>query len=113
MATPLIAGMVADAEQGQPASLGFLNPLLYSLAGSRAFHDILPAGKSGPQVDRAFSTPGETDINHKFSPGFLVGLNDAQHMRGTSQVTAPGYDTMTGLGTPNGPAFIKELRSGK
>jgi len=111
--TPLIAGMVADAEQGQPRNLGFLNPLLYSLAGSRAFHDILPVRPSDPQADRAFYTPGETDINNKFAPGFLVGINDAQDASGTRQVTAPGYDTMTGLGTPNGSAFIKALRSGK
>jgi subtilase family serine protease len=110
MATPLVAGMVADAEQGQPRNFGFLNPLLYSLAGTRAFHDILPVSSSDPQVDRAFYTPSETDINNKFAPGFLVGVLDAS---GTDQVTAPGYDTMTGLGTPNGSAFIKGLRSAK
>ena len=113
MATPLVAGMVADAEQGQPRNFGFLNRLLYSLAGSRAFHDILPVSSSDPQVDRAFYTQGETDINNKFTPGFLVGVLDAQDTSGTDQVTAPGYDTMTGLGTPNGSAFIKGLRSGK
>ncbi|MGH3402702.1 MAG: hypothetical protein ACRDRJ_09375 [Streptosporangiaceae bacterium] len=111
--TPLIAGLVADAEQGQPRNLGFLNPLLYSLAGSRAFHDILPVSPSDPQVDRAFYTAGDTDISNKFAPGFLAGLIDAQDVHGTHQVTAPGYDTMTGLGTPNGSAFIKGLRSGK
>jgi subtilase family serine protease len=110
--TPLIAGIVADAEQGQPGNLGFLNPLLYALAGSRAFHDILPVSPSDPEVDRGFYTPGETDIGNKFAPGFLVGINDVQDESGTRQVTAPGYDTMTGLGTPNGPAFIRALRSG-
>jgi subtilase family serine protease len=112
-ATPLIAGLVADAEQGQPRNFGFLNPLLYSLAGSRSFHDIRPVSPSDPRVDRAFYTAGDTDISNKFAPGFLVGLIDAQDVRGTRQVTAPGYDTMTGLGTPNGSAFIKGLRSGK
>jgi subtilase family serine protease len=112
-ATPLIAGMVADAEQGQRRSFGFLNPLLYSLAGSQAFHDVLPAGPADPQFDRAFFTPGETDIHNKFAPGFLVGLNDAQDTSGTRQVTAPGYDTMTGLGSPDGAAFLRALRSGK
>jgi subtilase family serine protease len=111
--TPLIAGIIADAEQGQPRNLGFLNPLLYSLAGTPAYHDILPVSPSDPQVDRAFYAPGDTDINNKFAPGFLVGVNDAQDASGTDQVTAPGYDTMTGLGTPNGAAFIKGLRSGK
>jgi subtilase family serine protease len=113
MSTPLIGGIVADAEQGQRANFGFLNPLLYSLAGSRAYHDILPVRPSDPQVDRAFYTTGGTDIHNKSAPGFLVGVNDAQDVSGTSQVTAPGYDTMTGLGTPNGSAFIMGLRSGK
>ena len=112
LATPLVAGMVADAEQGQSRKFGFLNPLLYSLAGSQAFHDILPVSPSDPQVDRAYYTQGDTYINNKFAPGFLVGVNDAQDQSGTHQVTAPGYDTMTGLGTPNGFAFIKDLRSG-
>ena len=113
LATPLVAGMVADAEQGQSRKFGFLNPLLYSLAGSHAFHDILPVSPSDPQVDRAYYTQGDTYINKKFAPGFLVGVNDAQDQSGTHQVTAPGYDTMTGLGTPNGSAFINGLRSGR
>jgi hypothetical protein len=28
----------------------------------------------------------------------------------TGQVTLPGYDNMTGLGTPDGPNFILHLR---
>jgi subtilase family serine protease len=113
MAAPLVAGIVADADQGQRKSLGFLNPLLYSLAGGRAFHDILPLSPSAPQAERAYYTPKDADINPRFALGFQVAVNDAQDRRGTQQVTAPGYDTMTGLGTPNGSAFIKGLRSGK
>jgi subtilase family serine protease len=113
LATPLVAGMVADAEQGHRKNLGFLNPLLYSLAGTLAFHDILPLSPSDPQVNRAFYTPDVNYINHKFSQGYRVGVNDAQNVSGTHQVTARGYDTMTGLGTPNGSAFINGLRSGK
>ena len=41
-----------------------------------------------------------------------VSIFDEQDPSHTDQVTAPGYDTMTGLGTPNGPAFIKALQSG-
>jgi len=29
----------------------------------------------------------------------------------TGQVTGPGYDTMTGLGTPNGQQLINALRA--
>jgi subtilase family serine protease len=112
-ATPLIAGIVADGEQGQRANFGFLNPLLYSLAGTPAYHDILPVSPSAPPVDRAVYATGDTDINKKFAPGFVLGINDAQDVSGPHQVTAPGYDTMTGLGTPNGSALIQGLRSGR
>jgi subtilase family serine protease len=112
MATPLVAGIVADAEQGTRRNLGFLNPLLYSLAGSSAYHDILPVGAATPQVDRADYQPGSFRLGDKFATGFQVGVIDAQDRPGTRQVTAPGYDTMTGLGTPNGSAFLAGLRAG-
>jgi subtilase family serine protease len=105
MAAPLVAGIVADAGQGRHKSFGFLNPLLYSLAGSTAYHDVLPLSSSAPQIDRAYYTT-------EFASGFQVAVDDAQGSGLTRQVTAPGYDTMTGLGTPNGSAFLKALRSG-
>jgi subtilase family serine protease len=110
---PLIAGIVADAEQGTRPNLGLLNPLLYSMSGSNAFHDVLPVSSADPQVDRAFYTPGETEIDKKFAPGFLVGVNDVQDSGRTKEVTASGYDTITGLGTPNGSAVLAALRSRK
>ena len=49
LASPLFAGLMADADQAARGSLGFVNPLLYHLdAGGQnpgAFYDILPAGK--------------------------------------------------------------------
>jgi hypothetical protein len=39
----------------------------------------------------------------------LVTFDD-QSPNITSQVTLPGYDNMTGVGTPNGRAFIRHLR---
>ncbi len=108
LACPLVAAMVADAQQGQTAPFGFINPLLYSLAGTAAFHDILPVSGSAPGVDRAAFSPETTSgWGHPASETL-----DAQIPADTSQVTAPGYDTMTGLGTPNGTAFIDALRSG-
>jgi subtilase family serine protease len=109
LACPLVAGMVADAQQGQPASFGFIDPLLYSLAGTNAVHDIVPLPGSAPAIDRAAYAPESTSgWGHPASEAF-----DAQTPGETSQVTAPGYDTMTGLGTPNGSAFIDALRSGE
>jgi subtilase family serine protease len=104
LATPLVAGLVADAQQGQKSAFGFINPLIYRLAGTRALHDILPVTASMPQQDRdaweAASGGG--------SPA--VDVFDSQERAYTQQVTATGYDTMTGVGTPNGAAFITGLR---
>jgi subtilase family serine protease len=109
LACPLVAGVVADAQQGQAAPFGFIDPLLYSLAGTAAFDDVLPMHGSAPAVDRAAVAPESTSgWGHPASEDF-----DAQISGDTSQVTARGYDTMTGLGTPNGTAFIDALRSGE
>jgi subtilase family serine protease len=104
LACPLIAGLVADAQQGQKSPLGFINPLIYGLAGTAAIHDALPDGTSMPQQDRDAYTPGSGS-----QPGAL-DVFDSQGPAYTDQVTAKGYDTMTGLGTPNGVAFITALR---
>jgi subtilase family serine protease len=110
--TPLVAGIIADAEHGQ-RNFGFLNPLLYSLSGSQAYHDVLPVSSSAPQVDRAAYAKFPGYANGSRNPPVSVGVFDTQDTSGADQVTAPGYDTMTGLGTPNGAAFITRLRSGK
>ncbi|MDI5974147.1 protease pro-enzyme activation domain-containing protein [Streptomyces sp. SL13] len=108
LSTPLVAGLVADAQQGRTSPYGFINPLLYRLARTRAFHDALPISTSAPQQNRAaYVAPDDTFTS--------VGVDvfDAQKHPDTQQVTAKGYDTMTGLGTPNGADFINALRRGR
>jgi subtilase family serine protease len=107
LATPLVAGLVADAQQGRKSPYGFINPLLYRLARTQAFHDALPIGTSAPQQNRAaYIAPDDT-----FSSAD-IDVFDAQNRPDTQQVTARGYDTMTGIGTPNGAAFMAALRRG-
>lgn len=105
LACPLIAGLVADAQQGRTSAFGFINPLLYRLAGTGAFHDILPVTPATPQQDRGAYLPAS-------GPSDTAGVDvfDSQEHASTAQVTAPGYDTMTGLGTPDGAAFLLALR---
>ena len=104
LAAPLVAGLVADAQQGERSAFGFINPLLYRLAGTRAFHDILPVTAAMPQQDRdAWEAASGGD-----SPA--VDVFDSQERAFTQQLTARSYDTMTGVGTPNGAAFITALR---
>lgn len=106
LATPLVAALVADAQQGQAAPFGFINPLLYRLAGTSALRDVLPVGASTPQQDSAAYTPAADGM----SPS--LDVFGAQAPGPGQQVIAKGYDTVTGVGTPNGAAFIAGLRKG-
>jgi subtilase family serine protease len=108
MASPLVAGMVADAQQGQPTPFGFTDPVLYRLGGTKALHDVLPStsGTAGLFRGEACRPPF---CGHSVS---LITFDDQNpNMPGyTGQVTLKGYDNMTGLGTPNGQPFIMALR---
>jgi subtilase family serine protease len=112
LATPLVAGLVADAQQGH-APFGFLNPALYRLAGTKAFHDTLPETRRSPARFRAVvCATGEHDCELGYAEPALSIFDEQTHgLAGyTGQVTLKGYDNMTGLGTPNGQAFIAALR---
>ncbi len=108
-ATPLVAGMVAAAQQGMKTPFGFLNPMLYKLAGTSALHDILPLTAASPSQQRGASCA----VAYCGSPGLLLfnvySTNQAAGF--TGQVTRKGYDNMTGLGTPNGQYFVRALRA--
>lgn len=108
-ASPLVAGIVADAQQGQHKAFGFTDPVLYRLNGTRAFHDILPSTSATPGRFRAEA------CSIDFCGGRIASLItfDDQNptMAGyTGQVTLRGYDNMTGIGTPNGQQFLRALR---
>jgi subtilase family serine protease len=105
LATPLIAGLVADAQQGQKSGFGFINPLIYCLARTRAFHDILPVSAATPRQDRDAYLPPSGPLTST-----SIDVFDSQERAYTRQVTARGYDTMTGVGTPDGATFISALR---
>lgn len=92
LSSPLMAGIMALADQcaGQPH--GFANPLFYSLAGSSAFTDIVnPA-----------STVAVVRTNFVNSVDASNGL--AYRLRTMNQTlslqTTTGWDDVTGLGTP-------------
>ncbi|MDX6338467.1 MAG: hypothetical protein QOG05_5807 [Streptosporangiaceae bacterium] len=105
---PLVAGMVAASQQGQPAAFGFVNPALYQLAGTSALNDTLPLTSSSPAAYRGVAcSPHDCGLW-----GLLTFDDQNTNMFGyTGQVTLPGYDNMSGVGTPAGQAFIAGLRS--
>jgi len=112
LAAPLVAGIVADAQQGQAQPFGFLNPALYQLAGSTALRDVLPLNGTTPAAYRGVWCEPEECVESESQPGLGVFDVQSSTMNGyTEQVTLSGYDTMTGLGTPNGQAFIAGLRA--
>lgn len=120
LASPLLAGVIADADQAAGIPLGFLNPVLYkaSTAGGSTFDDILPpANPSAAAVIRVDYT-NSVDA----SQGYIVSLRTIDYegpetycdgtgncaTRPVTLTTAPGYDSMTGLGSV-GSDFIAEL----
>ena len=111
LATPLVAGLVADAQQGH-APFGYLNPVFYRLAGTAAFHDVLPETRHSPARFRAVACASGSGLCIGLT-GLGLNIFDEQTRglaRYKGQVTLKGYDNMTGLGSPNGQAFIAALR---
>jgi subtilase family serine protease len=108
LAAPLIAAVVADAEQGWHP-FGFLNPSLYQLAKASpgVFHDAAPLSAGTPADYRGVACDQDT-----CGVLTLTTFDDQSWgMQGyTGQVTGPGYDTITGLGTPNGQQLVDALR---
>lgn len=103
LASPLLAGVVAVADQVNGRPLGFINPLYYKLVGTPAVHDIVAPTIPQAQVRTNFTN----GVNSGGGRTFLLQTIDVQS---TTIHSTPGYDTETGVGTPNGPWFDLALR---
>jgi subtilase family serine protease len=117
LASPLLAGVIADADQAAGVAVGFINPAIYRLdKTSGAIDDILPGGKQAQyRTDHAFTyIPGAKGSVFSFRELTYEGTitycdatgNCAS--RPNTLTTAKGYDSMTGLGSI-GPSFITDL----
>ncbi|HEX6519716.1 MAG TPA: S53 family peptidase [Streptosporangiaceae bacterium] len=84
-ATPLWGGLMADADQLAGHDLGFVNPALYQIARGplygQAFHDITTGNNT-------------------------VVINGATY---TGYQTGPGWDPVTGLGSPDAAVLVPIL----
>jgi len=120
LASPLLAGVVADAVQAAGTPFGFLNPVIYkaSTRSSAAFNDILsPANPDSAAVIRV-DYLNSVDA----SGGLAVSLRAIDYAgpetycdgtgncatRNVTLTTAPGFDSLTGLGSV-GSRFIAAL----
>jgi hypothetical protein len=99
LSSPLLAGVVAVANQVHHHPLGFINPLYYKLLGTSALHDIVAPTSPVAQVRTEFVNGVDN------SQGKLYRLQTVDVQSSTLHDT-PGYDNETGVGTPRGPAFF-------
>ena len=99
LSSPLLAGVVAVANQVHRHPLGFINPLYYRLLGTSALHDTVAPTSPVAQV--------RTDYTNFLdnSQGKFWRLQTVDVQSSTLHDT-PGYDDETGVGTPHGPAFF-------
>ncbi len=119
LASPLLAGVIADADQAAGIPLGFLNPVLYKASTVKGtFNDILPP--SNPNATAAIRVDYADGIDS--SQGYVVHLRAIDYegpetycdgtnncaTRPVMLTAAPGFDSITGLGSV-GWNFICEL----
>jgi subtilase family serine protease len=119
LASPLLAGVIADVDQAAGVPVGFINPAIYRLDTTPgAIDDILPHGPQAEyRVDLADSyVSGATGTLPSFREltyeGVITYCDETGNCatRPNTLSTAKGYDSMTGLGSI-GPDFIADLAS--
>jgi subtilase family serine protease len=110
LASPLFAGIMADVDQARAAAgdgpAGLASQYLYNLPAG-AVHDVLPPTFGSSNMSAAGGSDSKSLFYGSFYSGsfFNVGFN-----ADTSLDTAPGWDDVTGVGTPDAPAFVNALK---
>jgi subtilase family serine protease len=96
LASPVIAGVQALAQQAAGHRLGFADPAIYARYGSKAYHDVTdrPLGSQGLAVVR-------NDYNNTVDAGQGITTSLRTLGHDSSLVANGGYDDVTGVGSPN------------
>jgi subtilase family serine protease len=102
LSSPLLAGVVAMADQLTHRSLGFVNPAYYRLLRTPALYDV-----TAPRAPLAeVRTNLVNGVDTTDGKSYQLQTIDVQ----TSTIhSTPGYDAETGVGTPRGPLFFAGL----
>jgi subtilase family serine protease len=87
-ASPMFAGLVAIADQKAGHGLGLINPAIYRMPTTNTTTGAYP---NGPLFD---VVKGDNVQAGSGVPGYSAG---------------PGWDAVTGMGTPNGALFVNQL----
>lgn len=93
LSSPIVAGLMALADQAAGQPHGFANPLFYANPG--AFYDVLSVKTAVARrsyVNNVDDTNGTVDRLRTFD----------DYSGSPTQHTNPGWDNVTGLGVPTG-----------
>jgi len=100
LSSPIMAGIMALADQAAGHPHGFANPLFYNLAGGAAFTDIVSPASTVAVV--------RTNYVNNVDPSAGLTYRLRTMNQTLSLQTTPGYDDVTGLGTPTS-SFLSAL----
>jgi subtilase family serine protease len=93
LASPIFAGLMALADQARGTAHGFLNPVLYAAPAS-AFNDIVDPASPIAVVRSDYVNGVDATAGYRFT---LREMDQTGTLH-----TVPGYDDVTGRGTPSG-----------
>ncbi len=97
LAAPLVAGVMALADQRSGHPHGFVNPALYRLRGTPALNDVTGGHRTLAVLRNALQPDGS----------IVTRLRSLD--RDSSLAAGPGWDPVTGLGSLNAPWFLAAL----
>ena len=101
LASPLMAGVMALADQQAGRHHGFANPALYAQYGTPAYRDTVAP-------DQPIAVVRNDYLNSVDATGGIVtSLRTFDQTQ--SLHTTPGYDDVTGVGSPNGLKFLNAI----
>ncbi len=100
LASPLMAGVLAVTGDYAHHPVGFANPMLYSLVGTSKVHDVKAPNAPVAQIRDNYAN----SVDASDGVTYMVQTIDVQF---TTLHDVAGWDTETGVGTPNGLAFVK------
>jgi hypothetical protein len=104
LASPLVAGIVAAAQQGQHTSFGLIHAAVCTLVKTRAIHDARPLTRHSPSAWKGTACDEQT-----CGIQVLTTFDDQNpNMFGYfGQVTLKSYDNMSGSARPRGSGLSR------
>jgi subtilase family serine protease len=106
LSSPLMAGVAALAEQQAGHPLGLINGTVYANAGLSSVHDVVQPATT-QAVARVDYINGENAAG-----GLVTTLRYLSFDFPLTIHARPGYDDVTGVGSPAGASFVSALAAG-